>query len=263
VAEGIPAAPPPQQQPQQPQLQPPPPPPAAAASPIVIPAQSAPARKGRALFWVLGGCLLVIVIAVIAFLSTCAFIAHKTGLDIGLMQSDPNLAVAKMLATTNPDIEVLSVDKESGIIRVRDKKTGQELALDLKDVKNGKIVFMNDQNRKIEIQSHGEGDKAGLEIRSDTAGEAESADSGASQDALPAYPGATVMGPKMLQSKDTLEAVGAFYEKALKEAGFAVQKSLVTGTAIRLSGTKDQRTAEVSIARVGTETIINLEFNQN
>jgi hypothetical protein len=262
VAEGSPAA-APQPQAQQPPPPPPLPPRPAAASPIVIPAHPAPARKGRVLFWALGGCLVVIVIIVVALISAGVFIAHKTGLDIGLMQTDPNLAVAKMLATTNPNLEVLSVDKESGIIRVREKSTGREMALDLKDVKNGKIVFMDDTNRKIEIQSRGEGDKAALEIRSDTEGEAVPAEAGAPQDVLPVYPGATGMGPNTLRSKDSLDAVGVFYEKALKEAGYAVQKSSVAGTAIRLSGTKDERTAEVSIARMGTETIINLGFNQN
>ncbi len=246
----------------------PPPPPlpprSPAAQPIIIPPPSAPTpRKGRLIFWVLGGCLLLVIVVLVVLFSTGLFIAHKTGLDLDLMQRDPNLAVAKMIATANPDIEVLSVDKESGIIRVRDRKTGKEMSLDLKDVRNGKIVFMDDQSRRVEIQSRGEGKDSSLVIRSDVDGEVNAAVSGGLPDWLPAYPGATAVSPKVLRSTDSIEAIGSFYESALKRAGFEVRRTSAGEAAIMLSASdpKSARSAEVSAARVGADTIINLEYD--
>jgi hypothetical protein len=250
-----------------------------AASPIVIPPPPAQApKKGRFIFWALGGCLALIVIAVILIFSTGIFIAKKTGIDIGLMQKDPGLAVAKMLATSNPDIEVLSIDEDRGIIRVRDKKTGKTLTMDLKDAKNGKFVFLDDQNRRVEIQSRGEGDNAGLEIRSDDGTMSLGANAGRLPNWLPSYPGAEAAGGMgfsaekgdagscAFKSKDSAEDVIAFYENALKNAGFEVEKSTNQmpgqGSMIALSASdpNTQRRANVTALSGDGGTTINFAF---
>jgi hypothetical protein len=250
-----------------------------AASPIVIPAPPAQApKKGRFIFWALGGCLALIIIAVIVVFSTGIFIAKKTGIDIGLIQKDPGLAMAKMIATSNPDLEVLSIDEDRGIIRVRDKKTGKDLTMDLSDAKHGKFVFLDDQNRRVEIQSHGEGDNAGLEIRSDDGSMSLGANAGRLPSWLPSYPGSEAAGGMgfsaekgnagscAFKSKDSAEDVIAFYENALKKTGFEVEKSTNPipgqGSMIALSASdpNSQRRANVTALSGDGGTTINLAF---
>ena len=68
------------------------------------------------------------------------------------------------------------------------------------------------------------------------------------------------------KSKDSVEMVAAFYEKALKNAGFEIQKSLnqIPGrgsiVSISASDSKTQRTANVTAARTDESTTINLAF---
>ena len=269
-APGAPGAPPPQV---------PPPQVPRAASPIVIPPPPAQApKKGRLIFWALGGCLVLIVIAVILIFSTGIFIAKKAGIDIGLMEKNPELAMAKVLLSANPDLEVLSIDEDRGIIRVRDKKTGKALTMDLKDAKKGKFVFLDEQNRRVEIQSRGEGDNAGLEIRSDDGTMSMGTNAGRLPNWLPPYPGAEAAGGMgfsaekgdagscAFKSRDSAEDVVAFYENALKNAGFEVEKSTNQmpgqGSMIALSASdpNTQRRANVTALSGDGGTTINFAF---
>ena len=133
-----------------------PPPPPSPQPAAAVPA----AKKGRAIFWILGGCLGLIIIAGVIMVATGLFVAHRAGLDPDLMKRNPSLAVAKMMASMNPELEVISVDESSGVIHVRDKKSGKSLKMNLKEAQKGKIVFQDEENKALEIQSQGEGDNA-------------------------------------------------------------------------------------------------------
>ena len=265
-AAGAPGAPPPQVPPAAPGIQMP-------------PAGAAPRKKGRWIFWMLGGCALLVVIIVLVLVFGGIFIAKRAGIDTELMQKNPELAVAKIIASTNPDIEVLSIDEDRGIIRARDKKTGKTVTLNLKDVKQGKIVFSDDQNQKVEIQTQGEGENSTMEIKSSEGTMRMGAGAAAQLPSwLPSYPGAEAAGGLAFnkgdgnagscafKTKDSVEAVGTFYENALKNAGFTVQKSITQvpdqGTMILLSGTDkaNQRTVNVTTAHSKEGTTINLIF---
>lgn len=253
---------------------------APAASPIVIspPPAQAP-KKGRFIFWALGGCLVLIIVAVIVIFSTGLFIARKAGLDSGLLKRNPGIAIAKMMVSGNPDIEIISVDEDRGIIRVREKKTGKTMTVDLENAQKGKIVFTDEKNQKVEIQTHGEGDNAAVEIRSNDGSLRVGGDNkGQLPEWLPAYPNAESSGAFRFnanqgesgsfsfKSKDSVETVAAFYEKALKNAGFEIQKSLnqIPGQGsmviISASDSKTQRTANMTAARTEEGTMINLTF---
>ena len=244
------------------------------------PPAAAPASKKRSpLFWILGGCLVLIVVAGIIAVSTGVFIARKAGLDPALMKQNPGLAVAKMMATMNPDIEVLSVDEDRGIIRVREKKTGKTMTMNLKDAQNGKIVFQDDQNKNVEIQAQGEGEKASVEIRS-SEGTMRMGASAAGQlpDWLPSYPGAEGAGTFGFSAEngnagscafktgDSVESVASFYEGALKNAGFVVQKTTTQipgkGSFIMLMAANDNTRRNVHVTAASSEegTTINLSF---
>jgi hypothetical protein len=241
-------------------------------------AASAPKRRSP-LFWILGGCLGLMVIGGIIAISTGVFIAHKAGLDPALMKQNPGLAVAKMMATMNPDLEVLSVDEDRGIIRVREKKTGKTMTLNLKDAQNGKIVFQDDQNQNLEIQSRGEGENASVDVRSSEGTTRIGAGSaGQLPDWLPSYPGAESAGMFGISAEngksgscafktgDSVENVASFYEGALKNAGFVVQKNTTqipgkqSHIMLMAADSRSQRNAHVTIANSEEGTIINLVF---
>jgi len=251
-----------------------------AAAPAVIPsAPTQASKKGRFIFWALGGCLGLIAIAAILFFLAGSYITHRLGFDRGLLEKKPELAVAKMLVSANPELEVLSIDEDRGVIRVREKKTGKTLTVDLEDAKNGKIAFLDDQNKRVEIQSRGEGDNATLDIQS-SEGTVHLGANAAGQlpSWLPAYPGAEAAGSFgfsaensksgscAFKSNDSIEAVAAFYDKALKNAGFEVQKNLTRTNGeesiILLSASDEntQRTAHVTAARAQGSTTIKLAF---
>ena len=256
----------------------PPPPPVSTPSPGPV---NIPSKKRGPLFWILTGCLGLIIIAVVISASCGLFVWHKVrqaGVDTALMQSNPGLAVAKMLAATNPDIEVVSVDENEGVIRVRDKKTGKSLTMDLSEAKNGKIVFKDEDNQNLEIQTQGEGDSASIEMRSSEG----SAHIGAGAVQLPAwlsaYPGARskgsigtnsskgTAGTESFETSDTLENVVSYYEGSLKNAGMIVEKTPVTNsdgavaTILTAKSSDEKRSSVISITRKEGKTTFSLSF---
>lgn len=219
------------------------------------PGAPTPAKKRGPLFWVLLGCLGLLVIGALLVVGTGIFVRSKmkqAGVDVALMQKNPALAVAKMMAAVNPDLEVLGVDEERGIIRVRDKKSGKALTMNLADAKNGKIVFMDDQNEKLEINADG---------------------AGKLPDWLPAYGGVEgtgnvsfatkegQAGTYIFKTKDTVDEVATFYEDALKGASFDVQKFGQTGTITLMAKDEDgKRSAQITIAGKGSESEVSIVF---
>jgi hypothetical protein len=239
----------------------------------------AKASRKSPLLWILGGCLVLIVIGIIITFSTGIFVARKAGLDPGLMEKNPALAMAKIMASINPDIEVLSVDEDRGLIQVREKKTGKALMMDFKEAQKGRIVFLDEKGNKVEIRSQGGGENATVDIKSSEG----SMHIGAGAESrlpewLPSYPGAQSTGTFSFNAEkgdsgscafktsDSLEKVAAFYEDALKNAGFEIQKSTMQapgqGSMIHLSASdgRNNRTALVTMARSDQETTINLVY---
>jgi len=255
--------------------------PVPASPPPAVPAVPAGPKKRSPVFWIVLGCLGVIVIGFVLVASTGLFVFYKAkqaGLDPELMQRNPALAVAKLMAALNPDIEVLSVDEDRGIIRVRDKKTGKALTVNLEDAKNGKIVFEDDESGKIELQAQGEGDKASLEIRGNEGAVRMGGGEQKLPDWLPVYPGAEPAGNLGITSKEgaggmvayktdaTVEDVVAYYEHALKSAGLAAETNKIQAggegamTMIAAKDENSQRTAQIMISGKAGETTFQITF---
>jgi hypothetical protein len=245
------------------------------------PVNIAPKKKKGPWFWVLLGCGGLIVIAGIVILAGGFFVMRtmkQAGIDPELMQKNPAMAVAKMMAAVNPDIEVLSVDDAAGVIRVRDKKTGKALTVNLADAMKGKIVFEDDTSGKVEIQAQGEGDKASLNIKSGEGSLSLGANTEKLPDWLPSYPGAEGTGAVAIRGKegqsasytfktgDAVEDVATFYEDALKNEGMEVEKKAAQMTGVgagAILAAKDsggQRSASISIGRQGNTTVVSVTF---
>src|SRR5262245_48929391 len=119
--------------------------PAPPPAPTVPQAPGAPvARKTSPLVWVLVIVLGLFVMGCLAFVGVGFFFVHKAkqaGIDSELMASNPGLAVAKMIAAVNPEIEVVRTNDAEGTLTVRDRKTGKETTITFDQAKSGKITF--------------------------------------------------------------------------------------------------------------------------
>lgn len=256
------------------------------SSPPPVPQSSAPpvniaSRKRGPLFWILGGCLgLIVVFLVISF--SCGLFfwkkAKEAGVDVGLMQSNPSLAIAKLLAASNPNIEVLSVDEDQGVVRVRDKETGKTLTMDLSEAKKGKIVFKGDDDQNLEIQTQGEGDSATIQMSSPDGTARVGAGAVQLPSWLPAYPGGKSTGSisassgegktgtETFETGDAPENVVSFYESSLKNAGLTVEKTSFSGsnqesmTILSAKSSDELQKGVITVARKEGKTIVSLSF---
>jgi hypothetical protein len=221
------------------------PPPTSTSGPVIIPASTPPAaapapRKRGPLFWVLIAVLGIVVMGGILVVSGGLWFMNRVrqaGFDPQLMQKHPGLAVAKVLLGSNPDIEILDVDDNLGILRVREKKTGKTLTMNLKDAEKGKFSFRDENNQLVEIQAQGEGENASVEIKGPEGSMRMGAGTGQLPDWIPPYPGSEGTGTFSITSKegkggsygfktkDTIGNVVSFYENGLTSAGFEVEKN--------------------------------------
>lgn len=131
----------------------PPPPPYAPQSYGAPPpgmAPMPPARKTSPLVWVL---VIILGLFFLGFASCAAFglyVAHKAkqaGIDPDLWKNNPSLAVGKILAATNPNVEVVRSDEGAGTVTIRDKTTGKETTMTFDQARSGKFSITADDDK--------------------------------------------------------------------------------------------------------------------
>jgi len=242
----------------QPSAPPAAPPPAGPAPPQPVAGAVAP-RKTSPIVWILVGVLGLFVILGVAAVGTLRYFVHKAGLDPELMQRNPGLAVSKMIAAVNPDIDVLSTDDATGKITVRDKKTGKVVTMSFDDVKNGKISFSAVGD---------DGKTASLEIGA----------GGKLPSWVPAYPGADAKGTFAIKgddgngqgeggtfsftTPDSPAKVKSFYEDKCRQAGMKVKMTLNTEQGGMIVATDDgeRHTLNVTVAGGSGDTTVTLIY---
>lgn len=246
--------------------------------PVGSPAGAPPPAKGGALKWVLFGCLGLILVGGLVTAGAVWWGVHKVKqvVDPGLASRNPALAAAKMIATLNPDLDIVSMDEGRGTITIRDKKQNKTVTFNAEDVKNGKFSFETEEG-KTEIQTGGSGQDATVRVKGPD-GEMIMGGNVKLPAWLPAYPGAETTGSFGVQSakegqggtvafktSDSVDKVAAFYESALKGAGITVTRnSMQTGDSNVVTlvgkGASDRREAGVTISAQDGATQISLTF---
>ncbi|MCW5977958.1 MAG: hypothetical protein KIT09_07760 [Bryobacteraceae bacterium] len=244
------------------------------------PQMSGPPKKGLSPLVII---LIVIgVIVVLGGVLTVAgglFLVHKVrqaGVDPDLMQRNPALAVTKMLAAVNPDVEVVRVDEGSGKITLRDKKSGKVVAFDFEQIKQGKISFEGEEG-KVTIEGSAEGEQATLRMH----GPEGSYQFGAGKLPAwaPAYPGAAEIQTSSSQTPegqgatvqcatdDSVEQVMKFYKERLEGSGFQVHTALHGGEGaggmVTGRSSDEKRNATVLITTQEGRTAIAASFFEN
>ncbi len=242
-----------------------------------------PQKKSNVWVWVLAGCGTFIVIGVIAVFLGGYFVwnkAKEAGLDPELMQKKPALAVAKMMVATNPDVELVSVDEEKGLITIKDKKTGKTITVNLDEAKSGKITFKGEgKDEEVTLEAKGEGETGSLEVKTKEGSAKFVAGSAATlPNWFPSYPGANVQVTVSAQGKDgeggsfgfsTTDSIGQvvkFYEDNLKQAGLKVTTNTVQQNGVvsmgSLTGEDEgkKRTAFISAIAEKGQTQVTVVF---
>jgi hypothetical protein len=229
-------------------------------------------KKISPVVWILGGCAVLVFLAVAAVTVGGLFIAHKVkqaGMDPELMQRHPELAVVKMMVAANPDAELVSVDENRGIITVRDKKTGKTVTMNFEDIKRGKMSFES-EGKKVEMEGHGEGDTGSFTVKTDQ-GTAKFGAGAVKMPAwLPTYGGATVQGFSSqaaggaagtfsFKSNDGFDKVVEFYKDALQKAGFTVEVMQHPAGAL-LTGRTGGRAATINVIGDASGCSVNGTF---
>jgi hypothetical protein len=217
---------------------------------------AAPPVRGKlgCLGWGLIAAGVVVVLGLIALASLGALASYFV--------HNPGLALAKVITAANPDAEVLSTDAGSQSMRIRNRKTGEEVTLSFDDVKNGRFKM-----RAI--------DKEGKEANVEIGGGA-----GKLPSWVPVYPGARAQGNITARGEDannmgeggivsfttpdSAAQVTSFYEAKCKEMGMDV-KLTSTGTDGGLVAATDegsQRTLTVMIGGGSGNTSFSITYGR-
>jgi hypothetical protein len=215
--------------------------------------QPPPPTKGKIspLVWILVGIFGLFLLGCIALVGTGLFIARNPGLVIG-----------KLITAGNPDAEVVSTDNGNQTIRVRNRKTGEEVTLSFDDVKNGKF-------KMSAIGKNGE--VANVEI---------GGGAGKMPSWVPTYPGAKAEGNLSARgddgsgrgaggvvsfsSFDAPSKVMEFYTDKINSMGMKVLTSTNTedGGTIMAQTEDENRTLQVMVGKSGSNTHIALTFGE-
>ena len=251
----------------EPQTPPPPPPPAA---------QPPAKKKVSPWVWVLGGCLVLILI-VLLLMGGCAWFAAEKIQEIA---ENPAKAAAEAAVWADPDLEKVSSDDEAGTITLRRNSTGEEFTLNFEEIAEGNFSFETEEGEStISFDPEGEG---GVTFEGPD-GQTTTWGSGAG-DELPAwvtvYPGSSEpqgaysstsgdqrSGAVSFRSTDPVARVLEYYERTLKAAGLEVSKTRFTAQGSdggMLNGNSDdpQRTVTVMVNTENGETVINVNYSE-
>jgi hypothetical protein len=263
-------------------------PPAADASqagPVHPAPNAAPAtpRKTSLIVWILVAVLGLFVLGGIAVVGGGLFLVHKAkqaGLDPELMRNNPGLAAAKLLAATNPDLEVVSHDDRRGLITIRQRSTGKTMTVNFDDIQRGKLTFREDGKDAVTLEAHGNGDTGSLQMKSGS----ESLTIGANQATLPAwipvYPNSKPQSNFSINSKEGTSAsfrfqtqdapkdVVAFYERGLKQTGFRINATTMSESGASSGGlvsgddAANNRTVLVTVGNDNKGTAVSVTYSQ-
>jgi hypothetical protein len=220
-----------------------PPPPVAAPAMTMPPQQAAPVKKKTSpLVWILVGVLGLFVLGGLALVAVGGYFAHKVG-------KNPAVAAARMMAMANPDVEVLEADEDTGVLTLRDKKTGKTITMNAADIQKGKLTFSDGETgEKVSIG----GDTANLPPW------------------VPKYPGskpgpvvaiASSGGSVTLLTNDSVDRVLDYYEKELKSAGFEVTRQELGGVKnVTAKDSGGERSIHVIVTATNGSSTIMLNY---
>ncbi len=219
-------------------------------------------RSTSPVLWILGivgGLIVIVILCVVGF---TFFVVHKVkqaGFDPELMRRNPGMAIGKMIATANPDAEVVSTNDNDGTITIRDKKTGKVVTMTFDQAKNG----------QFKMSAQGDDGTASIEI---------GGGAGKLPSWVPSYPGSTAQstfnvtgssndgagdaGNFTFTTKDSPSKAMAFYQDKAKEMGMKVNLTTTTdqGGIIIAADEDSKRSLKVVVGGSSGDTTVNVTY---
>ena len=240
----------------------------------------APPKKTSPIVWILVAVAGLVVVFGLLMVAGGLFIfskAKQAGFDPGLMRENPALAVTKMITAMDPNVDVVGVDEDRGLITLRDKESGKTVTVNFEDVKKGKISFESEEGEKMTLEAAGEGEEGSFRMKSSEGTfEFGTAASGKLPGWLPVYPGAEMEaimshdtpeergGNAAFTTGDSVERVMNFYARGLERAGMEVSTTqhtgLDSGAMVNAHSADSNRRALVIIGTGEEGTTVNISF---
>ncbi len=231
-----------------------------------------PVKKKGFLFWGLIGCGGLMVLVILVVILGGMYIWHK-------VPKSPAQLAAVLITANNPDAEVVAIDESRGLLKVKDKKTGKEITINLEDAKKGKITFTGDKDEQVTFDAAAAGKEGLLKVQTKEGSAVLGA--GIPKDLpawVPLYPGAEAVGSGtgqtatglggtlQLKSADSADKILQFYQDTMKKAGMQVglpgQQSEKAGSVMVLSAANqdNKRSLSVTLTGIGNGTQILLIY---
>ncbi|MGO9257684.1 MAG: hypothetical protein ACLQU1_15435 [Bryobacteraceae bacterium] len=236
-----------------------------AAGPLAQPAappygaQPAP-RKTSPLVWVLVVILGLFVLFGIGIAGLGFFVAHKVhqaGIDPDLWRRNPGLAVGKLLAATNPNLDVVRTDDNAGTITLRDRRTGKETTITFDQARQGKFSIRteDDNGKTASVEFGGSGSKPpawvpdypGSHPTYSIKGSADSGEEG---------------GNFTFTTDDPASKVMAFYQDKTREMGMEAKVATTTpdGGMLVAAREDDDRSLTIVVGGNSGQTTVNVTY---
>ncbi|MEO6192008.1 MAG: hypothetical protein ABIS20_03295 [Thermoanaerobaculia bacterium] len=232
------------------------------------------------LAWVGVGCIVLLVLAGIA-VGIMGWFAKRA---VDKFAENPTLTAAELMVRANPDLELVSSDKKTNTLTVKDKKTGEVTTFSAEQAKNGDFSGFKVKTDKGTATFGASGENGGTLKVTDEKGQVTTfnAGGGSAKQTLPSwlpeYPGGTVQGTFdtttnetrsaafSVSTKDDSNKVLDYYEAQLKNNGFKPEKSTFNNngqTGGTVSGKSEDGKHEVSVivstSAEGTQALVSFQ----
>jgi len=235
------------------------PPPASSAPAAAPPPYDAPARKTSPLVWVAVVVLALFMLFGIGIFGVGWFAVHKmhqAGVDPELWRRNPALAAGRIIAATNPDLQVLRTDDNAGTLTVRNRRTGKETTVTFEQARQGHITFETEDDQgktaRVEIGASGKPpawvpEYPGSHSTYSIKGAADSGEEG---------------GNVTYTTSDPASKVMAFYQDKAKDLGMDAKVTTASADGGVLVATRedDQRSLTVIVGTSGGQTTVNVTY---
>jgi hypothetical protein len=199
---------------------------------------------------------------VVGVVGTGAFVLHKmrqAGVDPELWSSNPGLAVGKVMAAVNPNLEVLRTDQDSGRVTLRDRHTGKQFSISIDAARHGQFSLRaDDDDRSGSVQFGGDA-KIPSWVPTYPGSRPEQIFSAKGE----SEGGAGEAGSFQFRTGDRPSKVVAFYEDHGREMGLDVRVTDSAGALTLVVGHEDRdRFLKVLAASGSDETTVTVTYGR-
>jgi hypothetical protein len=232
------------------------------------PQQPMAPKKTPAWVWILVALGVCIVLGIAAVGVGSYFLIKKVqnaGFDTTLMKNNPGLAMAKMAAALNPDLETVSTNDSSGTIVMREKSTGKTMTMRF-DPDKKSLVVVGDDGKEVKFSATGDDKSGSIEVQSPDGTVKFGAAAGNNVPAwVPVYTGSSPQGTLFSQTADgkqntftfkTKDGAGkvlSYYQDQLKSADFNIGLMSSTDAGGMLQG-EDKSKRRTIVITAGTSS---------